>query len=134
MKKKLIYVTIAIMAWLILYCTIDIYNVSTFEGLDEGNAPPNDNTPGGQSDTKNINSNINPPLALPPDNNEMSEMNSFPNLPHENIISNNPIKRNKQYMSDSVHLEDSLPRINSNEIAILKRRMDRMKSKQDANR
>lgn len=81
MKKILLYGAIAIMTWLILYCTIDIYKAPTIEGVGK---TPSDDNPEGQSDPKIINYNIKPPTAVPTDIKQRFNMTSFQNLPNDN--------------------------------------------------
>jgi len=127
MKKNLLYGAIAIMTWLILYCTIDKYKAPTIEGAD--GEPSNtivNNPVGGQLVTPPLYS---PSLVAPTDIKQRFDMTSFPPPTGlVNRISNNPMNPNKQYRGDSVQLEDTLPSINSKEIALLNRRMDDINS------
>jgi len=68
-------------------------------------------------------------LVAPTDIKQRFDMTSFPPPTGlVNRISNNPMNPNKQYRGDSVQLEDTLPSINSKEIALLNRRMDDINS------
>ena len=126
MKKNLLYGAIAIMTWLILYCTIDKYKAPTIEALGEPSNPIVNNPVGGQLVTPPI---YNPPAVAPTDIEQQFDMTSFPpQTGLVNRISNNPMNPNKQYRGDSVQLEDTLPSINSKEIALLNRRMDGINS------
>jgi hypothetical protein len=153
MKKILLYGAIAIMTWLILYCTIDMYKAPTIEGAVGKKNPKNDVNKLGGKKIPNIDVNNLGDKEFPKiDVNNLGDK-EFPKIDVNNLgdkkipkidVNNLGGKKfpkidvnnlgGKKFPKIDVNnlggkkLNGSLPRINANDIALLNRRMDGINS------